>query len=198
MPLAMTTMSGVAVVHSVAKKRPVRPKPVWTSSTMSRMPWRSATSRSAGRNPSGARHVAALAEDRLDHERGHVLRVDERREQLVDRVQREAERVVVGATGRVAERVRERHEVDASQQRLVVAADLTPELVSDMVPCVRPWKPPRKATIAGRRVASLASLTAASIASAPEFDRKRPYGSPSRAFGKRRGSRSWSCSPGLW
>ena len=50
----------------------------------------------------------------------------------------------------------------------------TLELVSAMAPCVRPWKPPRKAMTFGRRVTYFASFTAASTASAPEFDRKSP------------------------
>ena len=48
------------------------------------------------------------------------------------------------------------------------------ELVSAMAPWVRPWKPPRNATTFGRRVTYLASFTAASTASAPEFERKSP------------------------
>ncbi len=52
-PLAITTMSGRASYQSVAHIRPVRPMPDCTSSAMSRMPWRSATSRRAGRKPSG-------------------------------------------------------------------------------------------------------------------------------------------------
>ena len=74
----------------------------------------------------------------------------------------------------------------------------SPELVSDMAPCVRPWKPPRKAMIPGRRVAYLASFTAASIASAPELDRKRPASSPGSRPGNVRGSRSCSSRPGWW
>ena len=38
-----------------------------------------------------------------------------------------------------------------------------------IVRCVRPWKPPWKAMTPGRRVACLASFTAFSTASAPEF-----------------------------
>ena len=48
------------------------------------------------------------------------------------------------------------------------------ELVRAIAPWVRPWKPPRKATTIGRWVAAFASLTAASTASAPEFERNSP------------------------
>ena len=48
--------------------------------------------------------------------------------------------------------------------------------------------------IAGRPVATRASLTDASMASAPEFDRNACYGPPGRRFG----SRSYSRSPGSW
>ncbi len=48
--------------------------------------------------------------------------------------------------------------------------------------------------IAGRPVATRASLTDASMASAPEFDRNAWYGPPGRRFG----SRSYSRSPGSW
>ena len=43
------------------------------------------------------------------------------------------------------------------------------EVVTLAAPNVRPWKPPRKATIPGRPVTRRASLSAASIASDPEF-----------------------------
>ncbi len=39
-------------------------------------------------------------------------------------------------------------------------------------PKVRPWKPPRKATIPGRPVTRRANLSAASIASLPELRKK--------------------------
>ena len=45
MPLASVMMSGTTSQCSQANQRPVRPKPVITSSRMSRMPWRSQTSR---------------------------------------------------------------------------------------------------------------------------------------------------------
>ena len=50
----------------------------------------------------------------------------------------------------------------------------TVDEVSAIAPWVRPWKPPRNAITSGRPVATLASFTAASTASAPEFERKRP------------------------
>jgi hypothetical protein len=48
-PLAMVRMSGVTPRRSEPKWRPMRPKPVMTSSKMSRMPWRSQAARRRSR-----------------------------------------------------------------------------------------------------------------------------------------------------
>ena len=53
MPLAMTRMSGSTSQWRTAKILPVRPKPVWTSSAMSRIPCSRVISRRRGRNPGG-------------------------------------------------------------------------------------------------------------------------------------------------
>ncbi len=53
MPLAMTRMSGSTSQWRTAKISPVRAKPVWTSSAISRIPCRRVISRSRGRNPGG-------------------------------------------------------------------------------------------------------------------------------------------------
>ena len=52
--LAMQTTSGTIPACSNDHIRPVRPKPAWTSSAMSRMPWSSQIARSACRNAGGA------------------------------------------------------------------------------------------------------------------------------------------------
>ena len=77
MPLAMTRMSGSTSQCRTANISPVRPKPVWTSSAISRMPCCRVISRSRGRNPGRRHDVAALAEDRFDDDRRHPVRVDE-------------------------------------------------------------------------------------------------------------------------
>ncbi len=51
----------------------------------------------------------------------------------------------------------------------IPARTLTPELVSDPAPIVRPWKPPWKATMLCRPVAWRARRTDASTASLPEL-----------------------------
>ena len=52
-PLAMTRMSGSTSQWRTANISPVRPKPVWTSSAMSRIPCWRVISRSRGRKPGG-------------------------------------------------------------------------------------------------------------------------------------------------
>jgi hypothetical protein len=68
------------------------------------------------------RHVAALAEHRLDHERRHVVGIDHGGEQLLDRVQGEAQGGLLASAGGVTQRVRKRREVHAPGERLVVPA----------------------------------------------------------------------------
>lgn len=51
---AMTKISGLTLLYSIVKFLPVRPNPLWTSSTMSRMPCLSQTSRSPCKNAAGA------------------------------------------------------------------------------------------------------------------------------------------------
>ncbi len=54
MPLAMQTMSGCTPECSMAHHFPVLPAPDWTSSAISRMPWRSQMLRISRRKLSGA------------------------------------------------------------------------------------------------------------------------------------------------
>ena len=67
--------SGSTPKCSNAHHLPVMPKPVWTSSKMSRNSCSSASSRSARQELGAEVVVAALALDRLDDERGDVVPV---------------------------------------------------------------------------------------------------------------------------
>ena len=198
MPLAMTRMSGGAPVHSLAQMRPVRPIAGLhlVDDEQDAVP----VGDLAQRRQEAVRRddVAALAEDRLDQERGHVVGVDD-----VANSSSSAARLYASAASSDAPvGLRSGYGKGAKCTPPSSGSKwpryLTPELVSAMAPWVRPWKPPRKAMIPGRRVAYLASLTAASIASAPEFDRKSPASSPCARPGKVRGSRSCSSRPGWW
>ena len=80
----MTRMSGSTSQCRTANISPVRPKPVWTSSAMRRMPCWRVISRSRGRNARRRDDVAALAEDRLDDDRRDLVRVDELVERQVE------------------------------------------------------------------------------------------------------------------
>ena len=127
MPLAMTTMSGRASYHSVAKKRPVRPVAGLHLVGDEQDAVAVGHLAQGGEEAVGRDDVAALAEDRLHQERGHVIGVDERREQLVDLGQAVQASGRLGvAPGRVAQRVRVRREVHAAEERLEVAAVLDP------------------------------------------------------------------------
>ena len=79
-----------------------------------------------GEEAIGWDHVAALAQDRLHQECGHVIGVDEGGEDLFDPRQAEGQGSLVGLSGRVAQDVRVRGEVDPAEERLVVAAILDP------------------------------------------------------------------------
>ena len=57
----------------MAHHLPVRPMPLWTSSTTSRMPWRSQMRRSSCRKMVGRDDVAAFALDGLDEDGGDFL-----------------------------------------------------------------------------------------------------------------------------
>ena len=81
MALARTTTSGTIPACSNAHIRPVRPKPDWTSSAMSRMPCSSQNARSSAQEGRRRRVEAALALDRLDEDGARPLRGDDRREQ---------------------------------------------------------------------------------------------------------------------
>ncbi len=103
MPLAASSMSGSTPQCSMAHMRPVRPAPDWISSATSRMPWASQMRRRRGRKSALGDDVAALALDRLDEDRGHLVG---RHEALEDAL---LELVEAGAA--------ERHVVDARQER---------------------------------------------------------------------------------
>ena len=139
MPLAVVTRSGTTPSCSQANQSPVRPKPVWISSATNTMPLLARKRRRAPRRKPGAGHdEAALALDRLDDDRGHVVGAD----LLVDQVDRPRRRLVGARSGAVgpAERVGHRHPVD-----LAARTARSPCLygmflaVSAIVRLVRPW-----------------------------------------------------------
>ena len=74
-------MSGVTPAHSCAKKRPVRPMPVWISSKISSSPCSSQSAAQVAQLLGRHRADAALALDRLDQDR-RGLRADRRLERL--------------------------------------------------------------------------------------------------------------------
>ena len=101
--LARQTMSGSSPQCSSARKRPVRPMPVCTSSHTNSVAARRGTARCARRQVAGRRQVDALALDRLDDQRGHVAA----RELALERVL-----------------VAERDRIAARQQRAEAVAEL--------------------------------------------------------------------------
>ena len=114
----------------------------------------------------GRRHdEAALALDRLEHDRRHLFcgarAARSARSSSAQRLRRPSGSPV---------RVRERDAVDLGRERPearpCTGASWTS---SDIAISVRPWNPPSKAITAGRRVYARAILTAFSIASAPEL-----------------------------
>ena len=121
-PLAMTRMSGERVVPFR------RPHPAGASHAGLHLVGDQQDAVAVGDLPQCGQervrrdHVAALAQDRLDQEGGHVIGVDDRREELLDPRQAEGHRGLVVTTGRVAQRVRVRREMDAAEERLEVAA----------------------------------------------------------------------------
>ena len=77
--LPNATMSGCTPACSCAHNLPVMPKPVCTSSKISSASFSSASRRSAAQELGAEVVVAALALDRLDDDRGDVVRpLDER------------------------------------------------------------------------------------------------------------------------
>jgi hypothetical protein len=117
-------------------------------------------------------HVAALTGDGLDQHRRHVVGHHELVEQLFQLGEVAEVLLLRAALVGGAEQVRVGREVDTRQERLVVPRTLTRLLVTLIAAWVRPWKAPRKAMIAGRPVAILASFRAPSVASAPELVQK--------------------------
>ena len=91
--------------------------------------------------------VAALAEDRLDDDRRHPVRVDDLVEEQVELrlpVARAGGIGLVAATGGPVA-VGNGRVVDAARQRLEGRRGRRPSrVVSAIVWAVRPWKPPRK------------------------------------------------------
>ena len=114
------------------------------------------------------RRVAALALDRLDEDRprpptagssstsGCGGRTSPRRSRPPHRRRTHGRPPGTARGGRPGGAAHSRPIVDA-------------ELVTDIAPKVRPWNPPRNAMMPGRPVTRRASLSAASIASEPEF-----------------------------
>ena len=76
MPLAVVTRSGTTPSWSQANQSPVRQKPVWISSAISRMPCSRQNVGEAGQEAVRRHHEAALALDRLDDHGGHVVLAD--------------------------------------------------------------------------------------------------------------------------
>ena len=83
---AVIRMSGTTPVCSTANSLPVRPKPVCTSSAISRMPCFSVSARSRGQVVGGRHHEAALAQHRLHDHRRDLLRLDVALEEVLERV----------------------------------------------------------------------------------------------------------------
>ena len=96
-PLARVMMSGATPQCWLANIFPVRPTPDCTSSKISRMPWRSHSSRRPGRKLVGRHEVAALALDRLDEDGRHLARRHGAREEhVLDVVEHRLSLVVAG------------------------------------------------------------------------------------------------------
>ena len=183
MPLAMTMMSGSTSQCWTANSSPVRPKPVWTSSAMSRIPCCAGDLAEARQEARRRDDVAALAEDRLDDHRGDLLGVDE----LVER-QVELGLPVAGAGVR---RVGSAGAPGSSTGR---RCGRRSPAAARSGRGRRPWRSSAPSSgpsgrgsrsgtrgSTGRPVATRASLTDASTASAPEFDRNAPQPSPGRS-----------------
>ena len=81
MPLAITMMSGITPQCSIAQNRPVRPKPGLDLVRDEQDAVLGGELPQARQEPGGRHDVAALADDRLDDERGDPARVHELREQ---------------------------------------------------------------------------------------------------------------------
>lgn len=100
---------------SHANHWPVRQKPDWISSATKTMPLSAANWRIAGRKPFAELDEAALAEDRLDDDRGDVVGADLLGD-LVDRLGGGLGARVLGA-GQPAVAVGHRHAVDLGRER---------------------------------------------------------------------------------
>ena len=163
---------GADAVVLVGEPRPVRPMPVWISSSDQQRAVRVADLARGGEVAGRRRDDAALALGRLQ---------EDRRGRLAS----------TAASQRVGVAVRD--EADVAGQRPERRRGSAALPVSASAPSVRPWKPSSAATTHVRRAgAGRASLSAASLASVPELQKNtRPPARPSRPS-----SRSASATPG--
>jgi len=146
MPFARVTISGSAFVCRMASHFPVRPMPVWTSSTIMRAPALSQISRTPSRNPSGGMITPASPW------MGSTMTAA----------------VSLSTAFFVASRFPYSTNV-AGIPRGSKGSRAAGLWVTASDPIVRPWKPWVKATNFFFLVLTRASFKAPSLASAPEF-----------------------------
>ena len=150
-PLASMIRSGMIPSCSWAKNVPVRPIPACTSSTQRSAPDLERELCGCLRKRGLEWDHAALAEHGLEQQQRGVA----------GRRKRGLERLDVVRAG----------ERDPGHER-PEALPLRRLPVAERAPSVRPWNPPSSATIRVRPVALRAILSAASLASAPELQKK--------------------------
>ena len=204
-PFANRMTSGATPIRSAANGRPVRPMPALDLVEHEQDP---VLRRSARRRPSqpgdGRRDVATLAQHRLhDHRRDRRAPGVCTCEQLV-----EARRGLGRRRGIATRRatgsgcgVRRDRDTDRAAARNRPGTCPWPWSAT-WRPAVRPWKPPRNATMPGRPVTRRASLMTPSTASAPVLQ-KNTWGSVEpRARAPRRSAssmfRSWWATTDVW
>ena len=163
-PFASVTRSGAAVLPWWANHWPVRPTPVWISSSHSRAPCGGGDLAGGGQVAGRRDDDAGLALDRLEHHR----------------------RRLVGHRGPQRLDVAVRDEGDVARQAARTARGRPSSAVSASAPMVRPWNAPSAATRWVRPVRRV-SLKAASLASVPELVKNtRPGESRAGRAGARR------------